>query len=185
MRPSGVSTRTKQLDLEHVRRRCERTLVRHHLTDFEATIDVTAKNRRDASEHPGLEDRQRAPSRLFSRLENYEDVAFRRSRRQQRRRSHRPRRVHVVPAGMHHSRNSGREWKPGRLLDWQRINVATNRDNRGVPVLATNASNDASVCHARHVSDANRAKSGGEFLGGSGFAKREFGFLMNCAAKAD
>jgi len=134
---------------------------------------------------PGLEDRQRAPSRLFSRLENYEDVAFRRSRRQQRRRSHRPRRVNVVSAGMHHSRNGGRVWKPSRLLDWQRVDVTANRDERGVPVPTMNASDDACVCHARHLSHADRMKSGCELVGGPGFTKRELGLLMNCAAKAD
>ena len=72
----------------------------------------------------GFQHRASAPGDLLRRLEHHQHVARRRLLRQQRRRPHRPRRVHVVAAGVHPARRLGGEGGAGLLGDRQGVDVA-------------------------------------------------------------
>ena len=111
VRPGAVPAAADELDLEGVRRRRERPLLRHDLAHGEAPVHMRAEDRGHAVERSRLEHRLRPPAGLLGRLQHDQHVARGGAGRQEMRRAHDPGRVDVVAAGVHHARVLGSKGK--------------------------------------------------------------------------
>jgi hypothetical protein len=70
---------------------------------------------------------------------------------EQERGTDRPRRVDVVPTGVHHPGHRGGERQPRGLVDGERVDVAADRHQGGVPVTAGEPRDDAGSGDARDL----------------------------------
>ena len=143
VRPGGVRTAAQERDLEAVGRGRERPLLGHDFAYGEAPVDVGAKDGRHAVELSRLEHGLRPAAGLLGRLQHDQHVARGGTRREEMGGAHRPGRVHVVPAGVHHAGVLGGEREARLLGDRQRVDVAAHRDRGAARVAAADPRHDA------------------------------------------
>ena len=185
MRSGPVPATADEPDLEAVRRRRERPLLRHHLADGEPPVHVRAEDRGHAIERPRVEDRLRPPPGLLGRLQHDQHVAGGGTRRQEMRRAHRPGGVDVVSARVHHARVLRREWQPRFLRDGQRIDVPPYGDRRPGGVAPADAGHDARARDALESGGLDPRQRRLERRGRASFLSRQLWVAVQVAPQLD
>jgi hypothetical protein len=138
-------------------------------------------NRADDVQRTAREHLARALPHFLGRLEHDEHIAGRGLSRQQQGGTHRPRRVHVVSARVHHAVVCGGELEAGSLGDRQRVDVASQRDDGCTRVTAAYTCHQAGPGHTANVGDAAVAQRAFEALLRAGLLPREFGVAVQVA----
>ena len=99
-RPGAADT--PGADLDGLRRRGDLPFLRDQLADGESPVDVGAEDGLDLIQRPAFQDGGRSEADLLGGLEQHKDVPVGRLAREKMRRADGPRRVDVMPAGVHH-----------------------------------------------------------------------------------
>jgi hypothetical protein len=126
---------------------------------------------------------RRASPRLLSRLQQDHHIAGCRPPRKQVGRSHGPSRVNVVAAGVHHTVAFRSVWKPGCLLDRQRVHVAPQRDYGRSRVFAADPGGHAGARDTRQLAGIQRRQLVLQAGGGVFLREREFGQSVEVVAQ--
>ena len=113
----------------------------------------------------GSPEATREKLKLYDRFHDYQHVAKGWSAGEQGRSTYGPRGVYIVSACMHDARHFGREWKPGRFLDRQCVDVPADRHHWPFGVAATSARNDSRARHAPDVIESKRSQCRFETFG--------------------
>jgi hypothetical protein len=91
--------------------------------------------------------------------------------------------MHVVAARVHYAARGRREGKPGVLLDRQRVDVATDRDDRGAGAGAGNARNESRRTDALDGDRRDRGDFAREHRRRALLVEGELGMLVQVAPK--